>query len=201
MQRGNNRMLIFRVPADYRIFLTALHEAARRYLIALHGYALMPNHYHLVLTPPHQTALARAMQSIGRRYGRYFNEEYGRTGTLFEGRYRSVAIESEVYWVTCMRYVEMNPVRAGLTDRPGRYTWSSFRANGFGRADRLLTPHPLYLALGCSPAERQHAWRTICTPLPAEQLAAFRRQVRDGGAAGPIATHSAPPPVNEVGLG
>jgi putative transposase len=120
IQRGNNRIDIFRSPSDYKVFLSFVRKASLRYRIDVHAYVLMTNHVHLMVTPATATALPRAMQAVGRRYVPYFNERYKRTGSLFEGRYRSLVIDEESYWVTCMRYVELNPVRAGLVDRPKR---------------------------------------------------------------------------------
>jgi putative transposase len=192
IQRGNNRGDIFRYAGDYQVFLAALRAAAVRYDVRVHAYVLMSTHYHAVLTPSSPVALARAMQSIGRRYVRYFNGMYGRTGTLFEGRYRSAIIDTEAYWFTCMRYVEMNPVRAGLCETPDAYRWSSFGTHAHGRIDCLLTAHPLYVALGRTALDRQAAWRCLCTPLTDEQLRELRRDVQNGGALGPVTSVPAP---------
>ena len=125
-QRGNNRTAIFREPFDYDIFLFFARLTIGRYDVQVHAYALMPNHFHLMVTPESPGALSRAMQSLGRRYVRYFNDRYERTGTLWEGRYRTAIITDERYWLTCMRYVEMNPVRAGLVASAESYKWSSY---------------------------------------------------------------------------
>jgi len=175
IQRGNNRIAIFRSPGDYAKFLNALHDASVRYPIKIHAYALMTNHVHLMLTPDSANALSAAMQAVGRKYVRYFNHRYERTGGLFDGRFRSMMVDSEVYWLTCMRYVEFNPVRAGLVAMPEEYRWSSYPAHAFGEPNALLVPHSLYLGLGHTPALRQQAWRAICgKPLPDDQLHRIR---------------------------
>ena len=121
------------------------------------------------------------MQAVGRRYVYHFNRTYGRTGGLFEGRYRSLLIDSERYWFTCVRYVELNPVRAGLVNEPEHYRWSSYRAHVLGAEDSVLSMHPLYLRLGATPEERQQAWRAgIAIPLRREEIEDLREAVRRG---------------------
>jgi putative transposase len=122
----------------------------------------MSNHFHLMATPTDQTGLSTMMQSIGRTYVPAFNLKHHRTGGLWEGRYRSFVIESESYWLTCMRYVELNPVRAGIVLKSDEYRWSSARAHVSGWDDPMLVSHELYLRLGCTPVDRQRAWRAIC---------------------------------------
>jgi putative transposase len=185
IQRGNNRSNIFRSDSDYKFFLTTLRDAAMQHQTDVHTYVLMTNHVHLLLTPQAETALSRTMKRVGQLYAQYFNRRYERTGALFEGRYRSLVIETEAYWFTCMRYVELNPVRAGLTLRPEAYRWSSHRAHALGTLDELIVPHPMYLSLGNSPSVRQQCWRSICgEALPAEQLAEIRDLVHRGGVLG-----------------
>jgi len=148
---------------------------------------LMTNHVHLMLTPQEPDAISLAMQTIGRRYVSYFNQCHNRTGGLFEGRYRSTVIDSERYWFRCLRYVELNPVRAGLVERADHYRWSSYRCHAWGTDDPLLAQHPLYLALGASPGQRQLAWREICRDaLPADELVELRRAFRRGTGIKPI---------------
>ncbi len=151
----------------------------------------MTNHFHLLATPRTATAIAKTMQSIGRRYVYHFNRRYVRTGTLFEGRYRSSLIDTESYWFNCMRYVELNPVRAGLVSTPEAYPWSSYASNALGMPDRGLVPHALYASLGDSPATRQQTWREICRQeLPEGQLEELRHAVHYGH---PIGNVSATP--------
>ena len=178
IQRGNNRMDIFRTPSDFEVYFYALREASVRHRVQIHSYAFMTNHVHAMATPTSAAALAAAMQSVGRRYVSYFNRRYGRTGGMYDGRYRAFAIESDTYWFTCMRYVEFNPVRAGLTTTPEQYRWSSYEYHAFGREDLLVTPHALYLGLGTTPEQRQQCWRAICgAPLTDADVAEMRARV------------------------
>ena len=181
IQRGNNKSDIFRSAEDYDLFLEALSEASSRHDMNVNGYVLMTNHVHLMVTPGAADAVSLAMQAIGRRYVYYFNRKYGRTGGLFEGRYRSMIVYTEMYWYRCMRYVELNPVRAGLVAEPDEYRWSSYKAHALGMADSIIVQHPLYLCLGATPAARQEAWREIChEALPEDQLTELRRAVQRG---------------------
>jgi putative transposase len=180
-------MEVFRSDSDCEVFLAMLGDASTRHRLEIHTYALMKNHVHLLVTPRTTQAIEKTMQVVGGRYARHFNDRYARTGALFEGRYRSMVIDTERYWFACMRYVEMNPVRAGLVSRPEAYYWTSYAANGLGAPDALLTPHPLYLGLATVPAERQRCWRAICaTACPDEELARVRSAVHSGGSLGAI---------------
>jgi len=161
IQRGNNRSAIFAELVDIRFFLHRLGQACRRFRCELHAYVLMTNHVHLLMTPRRADAIAKVMQSVGTSYVPYFNEAYNRTGTLWEGRYRATVIDSERYMLACMRYIELNPVRAGLALNPGQFAHSSHRANAQGHTDPLLTPHEIYLALGRTGPERQEAYRAL----------------------------------------
>jgi REP-associated tyrosine transposase len=135
----------------------------------------------LMVTPESAEQLARAMQSLGRRYVRFFNDRYERTGTLWEGRYRTALINNERYWLACMRYVEMNPVRGGIVTAPESYRWSSYRTHAFGAANNLLASHPVYDSLGNSPGSRQSAWRRICKQrVTDEQHQVLRQSIRNG---------------------
>ena len=161
IQRGNNRAACFMSDGDRSAYLQWLGRYACEYGIALHAWVLMDNHVHLLLTPPAPECASRLMQALGRRYVRYFNHRYQRSGTLWEGRFRACAVHADAYLLTCMRYIELNPVRAGMTGAPGVHRWSSYRSNALGLADSLLTEHPLYTGLGASPAGRQHAYRNL----------------------------------------
>src|SRR5258708_15996983 len=121
----------------------------------------MTNHVHLLVTPQEEDSLPRTLQSLGRRYVRHVNASYRRSGTLWEGRYRAAPIDSEAYFLACCRYVELNPVRAGMVRHPRDYRWSSFRAHADGAADALVSDHPIYRALGRSRADRQGAYRAL----------------------------------------
>jgi putative transposase len=181
IQRGNNRINIFGGPRDYAFFLQVLTDACARTALAVNGYVLMTTHVHLVVTPPGPDAIAKTMQLAEQRYVRRFNDHYGRTGGLFEGRYRSFAIDREDYWLKCMRYVELNPTRAGLTTRPADYRWSSYRAHAFGAPDPVLSRHALYDALGATENERREAWRAACAvPLRQDELDDVRECAQKG---------------------
>jgi REP-associated tyrosine transposase len=162
IQRGNNRDPVFGAEPDYLFYLDCLERAASEHALAIHAYVLMTNHVHLLATPSHEASLPKTLQSVGRRYVQYFNYTYRRTGTLWEGRYRSTVIDSERYLLTCMRYIELNPVRADrMAQRPADYPWSSYRANALGAQDSLLSPHELYRRLGRSVEDRQSSYRQL----------------------------------------
>ena len=161
IQRGNNRQSIFVDEVDCVRYLDDLAELAALHGLAIHAYVLMPNHVHLLATPAAGDTLALVMQSLGRRYVRWFNVRHGRTGTLWEGRYRSAVVETDRYLLACMRYIEMNPVRAGLVDDPSAYRWSSHRHQLGQSVDPLITEHAVYWALGNTPFERQLAYRRL----------------------------------------
>lgn len=148
IQRGNNRQAIFFTENDYRKYLDVLAQASEEHECSIHAYVLMTNHIHLLVTPTTESSLPLMMQAIGRRYVQYINTTYQRTGTLWEGRYKSALIESEQYLLICSRYIELNPVRAGMVTAPGQYKWSSYRANALGKIDSNLTQHELYKSLG-----------------------------------------------------
>lgn len=161
IQRGNNRQECFRRDSDFLLYLLHLRELAGKHGCAVHAYCLMPNHVHLLMTPFAEDALSALMQNLGQRYVQYVNRTYGRSGTLWEGRFRSCIAESARYVLACYRYIELNPVRAGLADKPCKYQWSSYRANAEGEEDRLLSPHPEYMALGQDHGSQQRAYRGL----------------------------------------
>ena len=161
IQRGNNREPVFVQDADYQFYLEKSGDACRRYGCELHAYVLMTNHTHLLVSPREQGATGKVMQSLGRYYVQYFNHCYQRTGTLWEGRYKATLIDDEQYLLTCMRYIELNPVRANMVLHPKSYTWSSYHANALGKENPLLISHPLYQGLGKNPEERQSAYRAL----------------------------------------
>jgi putative transposase len=161
IQRGNNRQAIFGGTADYELLLSLLEEYAHKHHVAIHGYVLMSNHFHLLATPETAEGIPQLMQGVGRRYVRNFNMRHGRTGTLWEGRYRSTLIQAERYLVACMVYIDLNPVRAGLLADPADYPWSSFAHSVGRRVDRLVTPHPLYWELGNTPFAREQAYADL----------------------------------------
>ncbi len=161
IQRGNNRGRVFFGEGDYAFYLQCLAEACGRYGCSVHAYVLMTNHVHLLVSPTAEESLPRLMQSIGRRYAQFINWRRERTGSLWEGRYRACAVDSDAYFLVCSRYIEMNPVRAAIDAGPADYRWSSFRANAHGRANPVVSAHSLYLSLGRSTAERCDAYRAL----------------------------------------
>ena len=175
VQRGNDRQPCFFDDADYLCYRSELGEMARREGCAVHAYVLMTNHVHLLLTPSRPGAVGKAMQSLGRRYVRYINATYGRTGTLWEGRYKASLVGDGDYLMQCHRYIELNPLRAAMVADPRDYRWSSHHALAFGEADPLVTPHPDYLALGARPVERQQRYRAmVMDTVNPEDLEAIR---------------------------
>ncbi len=161
IQRGNNRQPCFFVDADYHLYLEWLHEYATCSGCAIHGYVLMTNHVHLLLTPSKENSIATLMKRLGQRYVQYINRTYKRSGTLWEGRFRSCIVDQDHYFLICQRYIELNPVRAGIAEHPAEYQWSSFRSNGEGFPDNLLTPHTLYNNLGNTAHDRQTYYRDL----------------------------------------
>jgi putative transposase len=159
LQRGHNRSPVFFEDFDYLKYLSCLKEAAEETGCAIHAYVLMTNHIHLLLTPAGEDSIRRLFQAIGRHYVPYVNFKYGRHGGLWEGRYKSSLIESRAYLLTCMRYIEMNPVRAGMVTHPASYRWSSYTANALGETNAILAPHAEFLGLGTVAAKRREAYR------------------------------------------
>jgi putative transposase len=155
IQRGNNRQAIFTSAQDYEALLQLLAENAVKFEVAVHAYVLMTNHFHLLATPATGEGLPQMMQAVGRRYVRYFNDRQGRSGTLWEGRYRSTVIDTDRYLLACMVYVDLNPVRAGLVERAEQYPWSSHRHYLGLVHDKLVAPHPLFWELGNTPFARE----------------------------------------------
>ena len=159
--RGNNRQDIFRTTADYQRMLDLLIEHSRAQKVDVHAYVLMGNHLHLLLTPQEVLALPKMMQAVGRSYVQVFNKIHARTGTLWEGRYRSTLIQTDRYLLACMAYIDLNPVRAQMVVQPEDYAWSSFGHYAGRRTDRLITPHALYWALGNTPFAREAAYAEL----------------------------------------
>lgn len=161
VQRGHNREPCFFAEEDYHSYRHWLGEALKETDCRLHAYGLMTNHVHLLLTPKHAEAVPKLVIALGRRYVQYINTTYRRTGTLWDSRYKSSLIQAATYLLSCMRYIELNPVRAAMVEDPAHYRWTSYRANALGQADALISPHPLYLSLGGSEAKRQAAYRAL----------------------------------------
>jgi putative transposase len=181
IQRGNNRQAIFFEDADRRVFLSALGEALEAHQCALHAYVLMTNHVHLLITPWNDAGVGGLMQSLGRRYVGYVNRRYARTGTLWEGRFKSTIVDTGDYVLACYHYIEANPVRARMVEGAKDHPWSSHRANAFGDPDRLVTRHDCYKALGRSASQRQAAYRTMFDDdLPDETIEILRDATQRG---------------------
>ena len=161
IQRGNNRQATFFAKEDYEFYLVCLGDAARKSSCEVHAYVLMTNHVHLLATPGTPRAIARLMQSLGRRYVYYVNQTYRRSGTLWEGRYKASLVGPGRHFFTCSRYIELNPVRAAITAHPDAYPWSSYGRNAWLKADPLVTEHADYTALGSTPQERAEAYREL----------------------------------------
>lgn len=162
IQRGNNRQAIFCAESDYQFYLEKLAEAALKHSCDVHAYVLMTNHVHLLVTPHTDNGISKMMQMLGRYYVQYFNYLYKRTGTLWEGRYKASLIDTDRYLLTCMRYIELNPVRAkDMVEHPSEYPWSSYRRNAHGIDDALITGHSLYNQLGKLPEDRCYAYQSL----------------------------------------
>ncbi|MEY3125547.1 MAG: hypothetical protein RLZZ573_2067 [Pseudomonadota bacterium] len=158
IQRGNNRQAIFSSSADRQTLLALLQESAQKLEVAIHSYVLMDNHFHLLATPQTALGLPQMMQAVGRRYVRYFNDSHQRSGTLWEGRYKSTLIQTERYLLACMAYIDLNPVRAGKVAHPRDFAWSSYGHYCGQRIDKLITPHALHWELGNTPFAREAAY-------------------------------------------
>jgi putative transposase len=164
VQRGHNREACFFAEEDYHTYRHWLGEALAASACVLHAYVQMTNHVHLLLTPPEPEAVSQLVMSLGRRYVQYINKTYRRTGTLWDSRYKSSLVQADNYLLLCQRYIELNPVRAAMVADPANYRWSSYRANGLGQDDPLLTPHPVYSALGGTESQRLAAYRALFRP-------------------------------------
>jgi len=188
IQRGNNRQVIFAAEADYEFFRDAIVEAAGRFGLAIHAYVWMTNHIHLLATPTDADSISKTFQSAGRKYVQYFNHTYARSGTLWEGRYRATVVDSEQYLLSIMRYIELNPVRAGLVAHPREYPWSSHRRYAYGDATAnlswLIEPEQ-YVNIERTDAARRRAYRDLFKlDIDAEELHSIRASTHKGWALG-----------------
>lgn len=175
IQRGVDRRACFNRVSNYWRYLDDLRVASRAQGCDIHGYVLMTNHVHLLATPATAGAASRMMQQLGRRYVAYFNSFEGRTGTLWEGRFRSCPIDSDTYLLRCLRYIELNPVRAGMVGDAGHYRWSSYHHHALDKSDALLTPHPQYLALSRDPEQRRRTYlEMVADGVSAQHIARLR---------------------------
>ncbi|HEX7080856.1 MAG TPA: transposase [Gammaproteobacteria bacterium] len=181
VQRGHNRARAFFDREDYFHYLDLLTTAAARYETRVHAYVLMTNHVHLLLTQGRPNGVSLTLQYVAGIYSRRINARYGRTGSLWEGRFKSSPIDSDRYCLACYRYIELNPVRAGITKRPDDYRWSSYRVNSTGAPSVLITPHPTYDSLGITPRGRAERYRGLVQDaLPESLLQDLRESVRKG---------------------
>ena len=185
IQRGNNRQTTFHDDEDRRTLLGLLDESARKNKVALHSYVLMSNHLHLLATPETQTGVPTMMQAVGRRYVQYFNKRHQRSGTLWEGRYRSTLVQPERYLLACMVYVDLNPVRARMALKAEDYPWSSYGHYAGLRQDPILTPHALYWQLGNTPFAREANYsELVAQGQPRDQQKALTESALKGWALG-----------------
>ena len=161
IQRGNNRQPCFASEQDFAVYATWLQDYAIEFKVAIHAWVFMTNHVHLLVTPHGENAISKMMQALGRRYVRYFNHEYRRSGTLWEGRFKASLVQTEEYFLVCQRYIELNPVRAGMVDDPADYQWSSYQAHALGREVKMHTPHDEYLKLSSDLSLRQSLYRSL----------------------------------------
>ena len=184
-QRGNDRQPTFLCYDDFARYRQLLHSASVSSGCAVNAYAFMTNHVHLLVTPQSAMSVSRLMQRLGGAYVRYFNRRYLRTGTLWEGRFKSALISSPTYYLACSRYIDLNPLRAGLVAHPAEYEWSSFAYLAFGEPDQIITRHPEYLALGVTDDERCCAYRALCNDERGQHAShAIRMATRAGSALG-----------------
>ncbi|UTA48058.1 transposase [Simiduia sp. 21SJ11W-1] len=161
VQRGNNRQVCFASEQDLAAYVNWLEEYAGQFGVSVHAWVLMTNHVHLLVTPKKEGGVSSMMQAVGRRYVRYFNREHRRTGTLWEGRFKASLVQSEVYLLACQRYIELNPVRAGMVSDPADYVWSSYQAHALGKSIKVHSPHSEYLKLGEEASKRQSSYRAL----------------------------------------
>ena len=172
IQRGNNRCPCFFSDTDYQTYLGILADATEKFPCQVHAYVLMPNHVHLLATPLEEAAPAAMMKWLSQKYVQHINRKRGRYGTLWQGRYRSCLVDNDHYFFVCQRYIELNPVRAGLSLHPADYDWSSYRVNAFGQDSSIVVPASSYLALAAAPLERQSNYRALFDELIAPEMIA-----------------------------
>ncbi len=185
VQRGVNKSPCFATEADRGLYLAMLEEVTSRVPCRVHAYVLMSNHVHLLLSPMEAEGPSLLMKSLGQRYVQAFNRRHARTGTLWEGRFRSCVVDSEEYLFRCHQYIEMNPVRAGMVSNPREYLWSSHRANAEGEQSRLVTPHSFYLSLGADADRRSARYRDLfLEELSPEDIGRIREATNRGGTLG-----------------
>jgi len=181
IQRGNNRQACFFDKQDYAVYLDKLKQYSQKYRVSVHSFVLMTNHVHLLLTPETAEGVSRLFQALGRYYVRYINQTYNRSGTLWEGRYKSSLVDSEIYFLIVSRYIELNPVRAKMVSHPTEYPWSSYQQNAMGKVIELVTSHSCYLSLADSDIKRQDVYQSLFEhQIPAYTLEEIREATNKG---------------------
>jgi putative transposase len=181
MQRGANRSTCFAGEREHRVYLALLDELADLHGCSVHAYVLMTNHVHMLITPRAEDSVSYLMKNLGQRYVQYVNRKHSRSGPLWDGRFKSGLVDSERYFLTCLRYIELNPVRAGMVRHPREYPWSSYRTNAEGIPSDFVLPHPQFLALGKSDEERRSVYRAL---FKEEIPGAMLQRIRDATNAG-----------------
>ena len=181
VQRGHSREPVFFEDSDYKAYLHWFLEAVERYHCQVHAFVLMTNHIHFLITPKNKDTISRVMQYVGRYYVPYINYHYGTSGTLWEGRYKASLVQEDNYLLSCMRYIELNPVRANMVSHPQDYPWSSYHANAEGKNIKLIRSHPVYQALGKSKTERLDAYKALFKAhIPDDEIKTIRRAWETG---------------------
>ena len=185
IQRGNNRSICFADNQDFAAYAHWLYEYAIKFKVDIHAWVFMTNHIHLLATPSTDDGISLMMQALGRRYVQYFNFTYQRSGTLWEGRYKSSVVDTENYLLICYRYIELNPVRASMVNDPADYIWSSYRCNALGVESLLCTPHEEYVSLGQTADDRHQCYRELFSShIDGELLSDVREALNKGLALG-----------------
>ncbi len=185
IQRGNNKNVCFAEEQDFSTYARWLNKYSKEHQVAIHAWVFMNNHVHLLMTPSNEHGISKLMQDLGRRYVRYFNDKYNRSGTLWEGRFRSSLVQTSHYLLNCYRYIELNPVRAGIVSEPADYAWSSYKNNGLGIESNLITEHDEYIQLGLNKIKRLQSYRELFDLVISEQmLCDIRGAVNKGFALG-----------------
>ena len=177
--RGHNRDPVFARDDDFRCFYSSLREAARNNSLSIHAWVFMRNHIHLLVTPATEKSLPKTMQSVGRRYAHYFNRAYHRSGSLWEGRYKSSLVDTDHYLLCCYRYIELNPVRAGMVKQPEDYAYSSYHANALGKTDSMVTPHDVFLKFLAGGGEVSESEKADSDTLAADARRVYRELCKD----------------------
>lgn len=185
IQRGNDRQICFGSDQDMAFYAACLLEYSTKFDVSVHAWVFMTNHIHLLATPKFDGGVSKMMQAIGRHYVGYFNREYQRSGTLWEGRFKSSLVQSSIYALQCQRYIELNPVRAGMVDDPANYVWSSYQCSALGKRSTLFSPHNEYLGLGSNEEEKLENYRSLFVgQIDSQMIADIRNAVNKGLALG-----------------